>query len=252
MRNAIFWCMAGCLVLVSGCRMGVPPNPNEPHGTTLVSGEILRRNLKWAYEELDRRENAHQITEAEKRERLKEYARAILPSEAVTRIPPRDAWMYGDVYRTAERWEEAKAAYEIAVKAADNEDRRVNDHLRLAFVLGKLGDIDGAIRNTRETFTGERSGKAPILLATLYELVPATEGHGRDLDLARLLEDAIAQHELTIVDPNNVPGRMFLIAKPHHLKVGWKKVVDLYRSADRADLAQQAATKAGLDPETPH
>jgi hypothetical protein len=58
---------------------------------------------------------------------------------------------------------------------------------------------------------------APILPATLYEIVPAAEGKGHDKELAELLELAIRCHERTVVDIKTDDGRIFMAARRYHI-----------------------------------
>jgi hypothetical protein len=61
-----------------------------------------------------------------------------------------------------------------------------------------------------------------------------------DVELAQLLEGAIQQHLETIVDPRTIPGRMFLLARRHHIHNAWDKVIDLYRKSGENGLAEEA------------
>jgi hypothetical protein len=45
------------------------------------------------------------------------------------------------------------------------------------------------------------------------------------------------QHLQTIVNPNTDPGRLFLEARPHHLRQAWELVLRVYReSSDDAAM----------------
>ncbi len=237
LSRCVIWAFCLCIV---GCQVGAPPNPNSAKDVGLIAPEILKRNLRWAYEELERRKLHGEIDDKTEKKMLAQYARSLLSDAALERMPPDQAWQYGEVYRTAEQWPQAKRVFELAVQVAKDDNRRVNDNLRLAQVLAKLGDVRGAIQHTRSTFNAVRSGKAPILLATLYEIVPAAEGQGHDVELAQLLEGAIQQHLETIVDPRTIPGRMFLLARRHHIHNAWDKVIDLYRKSGENGLAEEA------------
>jgi hypothetical protein len=161
----------------------------------------------------------------------------------VKRIPGRQAWEYGEMFITARDWPKAKQLLETAVKNPPDEDRRVNDNLRLARVQAELGDVATAVKTARKVFGTVDTSAAPILPATLYEIVPAGEGKGHDAELAALLEDAIGCHLRTQVDPTTGPGRDFLAARPFHVHRAWEKVVRLYDGAGETAKARAAAKR---------
>lgn len=165
----------------------------------------------------------------------------------VDKIPASQAWEYGDVFKTAGRWDLAKKAYEIAIQNPRNEDRRVNDRLRLALAEAHLGNVERAIELARSVFDTDDRGTAPILPAVLLEIVPAAEGKGHDAELADLLVDAIAQHDRTIVDPHSDAGKAFFRAKPIHVRDAYRKAIALYTKAgltEKAEETRRAAQEA--------
>ncbi|MBX3119775.1 MAG: hypothetical protein KF784_11965 [Fimbriimonadaceae bacterium] len=233
------------LIAIAGCKP--PPDPNDPADVGVMDPEVLMRNLKTASIVVNERVAKKEITDEEGKDILAKYADKLTANIDVTKIIPQTAWKYGDVFRLARKWEEAQKLLTVAVEHAEktkNEDRRVNDLLRLAQVEAKLDNYDKAFEFTRKTFTTPASGKAPILYGVLYELVPAAQGNKRDADLAELLEEAIAQHNEVIVDPQTESGVTFLSAKGYHEARAWTKVIELYRAAGKDDLAKQAQEKA--------
>jgi hypothetical protein len=223
---------------------GTPPDPNDAREAGILTPEVLRANLKGASDSLGERLAKGEITDEQFHALMAKAANTLLDQVDIVRIPPKKAWEYGEIYITARRWEDAKKALTMAVKAAKGEDRRVNDNLRLARVLTELGDVKGAIKTARSTFNTPDTGAAPILPATLYEIVPAAEHHGADGELARLLEEAIQCEARTKVDPNSRGGKDFLYAERFHIERGWAKVVDLYRSAGMQKESQAAQIRA--------
>lgn len=235
-----FWWL-GLLGIVAsgGCRPEPPPNPNDPRQVGLVRASVLKRNLQAAYEALRLRERRGEISSEELRRSLREFAAESLAHVDLSRIPEKEAWEYGDVFRTAEKWEEARRLYEVAVRVADNEDRRVNDHLRLAHALAALGKVEEAIATARKVFDAPPNEKAPILPAVLFEISEQGAGRGHDLELARLVEEAIDQHEQALVDPATPAGRDFLIARPFLIAQAWDRIVSLLgRAGARDELAR--------------
>ncbi|HWA81902.1 MAG TPA: hypothetical protein VG820_00605 [Fimbriimonadaceae bacterium] len=238
--------LTGCIVWYSNdlSHVGTPPNPNDPRQAGVLTPEVLRRILAGASDSLQEREMKGEIDDAKFHELMSEAANRLLDEVDIGRIPPKQAWEYGEIYITAQRWEDAKKALLIAVKAAKNDDRRVNDKLRLARVMAELNDVPGAISTARSTFDVPDGATAPILPATLLEIVKAGEGKAHDAELAALLEDAIKCEMRTIVDPKSKPGQDFLTARPFHIRNAWRKVVELYVAAGKTQEADSAEKRA--------
>lgn len=205
-----------------------------------MQAAVLRRNLDYANKVLEHRAEVGEIAPEERKELLKRYAADLIEQIKVDRIPDAEAWEYGDIFKTAEVWDKAKIAYEKAIRSPRNEDRRVNDTLRLALCEAHLGNVARAIELARSVFDVTETGKAPILPAVLLEIVPAGENKGQDEDLANLLWDAIKQHQMTVVDPKTEGGRAFVRAKPIHIRDAYRKVVQLFTRAGRHDEADHA------------
>lgn len=236
------WLRLGvCLVvavLCIGCRTGQLPDPNDPGASGLMPAAVLRRNLEYANRMLEHRQELGEITPEQRKELLKRYANDQIEKIDLGKIPERQAWEYGMVFITAERWDLAKNMFEIAVKDPKSEDRRVNDVLRLARCEANLGDVPRAIELARSTFDVDDRGTAPILPAVLLEIVPAAQGKGHDGGLAALLVDAIQQHRRTIVDAKSDSGRAYMLAKPIHIRDAYILAIRLY---ERAGMTEEAA-----------
>jgi hypothetical protein len=246
MRQAILLTLL--LALLSGCGTKPPPDPNDPSAVGIMQPEVLQRNLKWASDMVNERVARQEISEEEGKEYLAKYAAELVGKVDFKHMDAVQAWRYADIFRTAERWDLAKKALEMAVRHAKeikSEDRRVNDTLRLAQAQAKLGDAKGAIATARSVFDARETDKAPILMSVLYEVAPAARGKGVDLEVAKLVEDAAAQHLLVVIDPNKREGQAFLATKWHHVRKAWELVVELYRESGREDLAE-AAIQRGL------
>ena len=229
-----FFLIACLLFPLSGCHFTTFPDPNDPNAAGLKQPEVLRRQLKGASDALLTREIGGEITDARYHELLSAYAEELLKDTDIEEMEPGKAWEYGEVFRTAGRWKETEALFRIAAKVSPNEDRRVNDRLRLAEALAHLGRVPEAIAQVRETFSAPPGAKAPILYGVLLELVPAGRGKGKDVELARLLEDAIRQSELVEVDRSTAAGRAFYQALPFHQRDARELAARLYLSAGRS------------------
>lgn len=209
---------------------------------TVVSKQLLALNdnlyHRWRKKEFDEK-TYHQL--------LAKGANEIVSNVRLDAMDPTEIWQYAEVLRTARQWKQAEPVLELAVrsaKLAKNEDRRVNDSLRLAHVQAKLGKIEKAIATTRSTFDVRPQDAVPVLMGTLYEIVPAARGQKHDLELAKLLEDAIRVNMRAVVDENTDSGRAFILARPAHTRKAWGTVIDLYQAIGRDDLAQEAAQRS--------
>lgn len=241
---------AAALVLLigGGCRNGVLPDPNDPNDVGVLQPDVLRRDLKYASDSLNARVLSGDISQGQFQTLMSQYADKLVSHLRIERVPPRDAWKYGEAFRTAKRWKEAEKFYRIAVKAAPNMDRFVNDSLHLAQAMAHNGEVAAAIPIVRATYVQSKpTDKAPILLGTLLEFVPAARGQGHDLELADLLEGAIAQEEQTVVDPKTDSGSAFLMTKHKHIADAWETVIELYNGAGRPQMADEAEKRAEKD-----
>lgn len=238
--------LLAALLVVVGCKTGRLPDPNDPKEVPLtasvVSKQLLALNdnlyTRWRKKEFDE-ETYHKL--------LSQGANEIISDVRLDAMDPTEIWQYAEVLRTAHQWKAAEAALNLAVRSAKlskNEDRRINDSLRLAHVQAKLGKYKEAIATTRSTFNVGPADAVPVLMGTLYEIVPAARGHKHDIELAKLLEDAIGVNLRAVVDENTDAGRAFILARPSHVRKAWGTVVDLYESAGRADLASEAAVRS--------
>ncbi len=232
--------LAVAVVLAAGCEFGQIPDQSEPGPDSLYDGALLQQNVRRVAELLDDRVIRGQITLAEKQELLSAYIGEQVADVVRDDIPADQVWRFADVYRQMEDWQTTHDLYTIAVTTARTEDRRVNDSLRLAEATAQLGDIQEGMDLVRSTFDVQPEGKAPILMATLYEFAPVAQGRGHDHALALLREEAAVQHLQTIVDPQSEAGRLFIQARRYHLRQAWFAVIRLYRSADD-DEAMRAA-----------
>ena len=228
MRRFSSFLLPFSLFLLSGCHFGTFPDPNDPSRAGSLQPEVLRRQLKGASDALQARFGSGEITEGQYRDLLAEYADQLVSSTHIESVDPAKAWEYGEVFRTGRMWKQAEAIFRVAVKAAKDDDRRVNDTLRLAEALAHLGRVGEAVEEARKSFDAPATAKAPILYGVLLEIVPAGVGQGKDLELARLLEDAIKQSDLTKVDETTESGKGFVVALPHHQRNARRLAARLY------------------------
>lgn len=219
-----------------------PPDPNDPADVGMMDPLVLQRNLKWASDFVNERVGFKDIDDAKGRALLAEYARQLTEHIDLAKIKPADAWRYAEVFRTAQIWDRARETLQVAVDYAmrkGQRDRIMNDTLRLAQAEANLGNVAKAIRLVQSTFTAEPGAKAPILLATYLEIVPPSINRGLDKELAELIEGAIVQHTLTVVDPNSEAGSRFIAVRGYHIAKASELATSLYRAAGREDLAQK-------------
>ena len=216
------------LLPLSGCHFGTFPDPNDPSRAGTLQPEVLRRQVAGASAALLARFGTGEISEERYRDLLAEYADGLVKRAHIESVDPAKAWEYGEVFRTGRMWKESEAIFRVAVGAAKDDDRRVNDTLRLAEALAHLGRVHEAVEEARKTFEAPPRYKAPILYGVLLEIAPAARGKGKDAEVARLLEDAIRQSDLTEVDRSTESGEAFVQALPHHQRNARRMAAKLY------------------------
>lgn len=244
--NVRIFCPLLGLVFIAGCQTGVLEDPNDPVAAGIMAPDVIRRQLKGTSDMLMDRVNNGQLSDQQFKELIAKRANELLKDLPLDKVDPARAWEYGEVFKTAQKWDLAKQAEEIAVANAiktKNEDRRVNDLLRLALAKAHLNDVTGAIEDAEKTLNVAPEGSAPILPGVLLEIVPAARGKGHDPELAQLLEKAIGKHMNTVVDPNTEAGKAFLFARPHHVRAAWQLIVELYAKAGKNAEATAALSR---------
>lgn len=227
-------CLGIVLVAIAlvGCESKTFPDPNDPAQVGLVQPDVLMRNLRWASETLNERVAKREISDSRAQLMLRDYAADLTKHINLETIAPDKAWEYAEVFRTAQQWENAKIAFEIALKAPMSEDRRVNDTLRYAQVLAQLGEVEKALETARSSFDAAPKDRAPLIPSLLFELVPAAKGKGFDKELAQLISDAAPLYDATVVDESTDAGKMFLSAKPHLMREARRQIQILRGSAN--------------------
>lgn len=239
--------IAGLVLVVTGCRSDTLPDPNDPTDRQQISGEILLRNVGEVMQLLDQRFEQGEITRGERQQILEREVKKMLEKVDLKKVPAKQAWQYGDAYRVAGDWKTARDLYAKAVNSATSVDRRVNDTLRLARAEAHLGNVDVGLKLSRSTFDVGPKDKAPILLAVLYEIVPEALGKGKDKELALLLQDAIAQHKATLVNPTDDGGKAFLMARPAHIHNAWIRIARIYQGLGMDNEAREAIVRDDED-----
>lgn len=233
--------IVGALLLgVAGCQTGTIPDPNATGPGISMEPEVMRRNLADAYVMLSEREAQGQITAVQRELLLAKIAREMIAEVDVQKENPLHAWQYGEVYRTAKDWPKAQLAYEIAMRHDQGEQRRIFDSMRLAESLAHQGKVKRAIDAARSVFDTPNKFADGVLLPVYLEIIPAARKYGSDVELAKLLEEAIHVHVRAIVDPSQASGQAFMAARAHHIDNAWRLVDELYTAADRPDLAHEA------------
>ncbi len=209
-----------------GC--GIYADPNDIKTAIAPDRvEIARNLLQSTSEILDYQVQKKKLSDEQRLSLIAEEAERLLTFVDQDQVIPADKWKYAELLRATGRFESAIPVYEEAVKKAPNWDRRVNDSLRLAQCYAKAGKVKEAIALARTTLTAPDTDTAPILPATLYELVPSAEGKGMDKELGKLLVDAIAAHRRTKVDMNTDAGKGFVVAGRFHINRAQQKAMVL-------------------------
>lgn len=217
----------GVVLVLGGCHVQTLPDPNAMATHQILDAEVMQRNVAEAHRVLDLRVRRGEITANDKVRLINQMVSQYSELIEVEAVPAKSAWRYADILRQAGRLEDAETLLTKAVEIAPDEDRRVNDSLQLARVKAMLGKVDEAIDLVRSTFDASEEGKAPIMMATLYEIVPEGVGKGKDKELALLLQETITIHQSVLVDPETAAGAAFLNARPIHVRKAWADVIQI-------------------------
>lgn len=213
-------------VLLAGC--GQYANPNDlaqinPESRVFVAN----KRLESAEATLDFKVQAKEITDERRNLMISEFAEELLKVIDFSVTPKSDYWMYGALLRVTGRWKQAEEVLREAVKVAPNQDRKINDTLKLALAETKNGKVEEGIKTASSVLDVPDQDAAPILPAVLYEIVPAAQGKGHDAELAELLKQAILCHQRVKVDLYSDSGKMFVATSRHHILKAEQKLVEL-------------------------
>lgn len=247
MVSAKVWLALAPLLVIAGCQAPSIPDPNDPTVPGPNQTQRIVAAIKAVSDAANKRVLDREISPDDAKQLVNTFEANLCRSIDISQISPADAYIYGQIFLDAQDWENARKVLTLAVAHAKDEDRRVNDTLRLAQAYAELGDVKKAIGLTKTTFTTDPEDKAPILPGVLFTIIPAGRGKGSDAELAGLLEDAIHQHELVVVNPQLDNGKMFLAAEPVLLNRAWHEVIRLYEESGRQDLADKSARAAQAD-----
>lgn len=239
-KRAILWWTSLVVAAVAACGCQAPtiPDPNDPEDVGLVTPDVLKTNLAYLYQFLADRVGRGEITQKKADQYMAEEAGKMVAHIDIKKVPKGLVWQYADIYRTARNWKKAREAYLIAVKNAKDEDRRINDTLRLAQCTAAEGDVPEAIRLAKSVMNAKPVDSAPILPAVYLEIVPMAEGKGHDGELADLIVQAVKKHKATVVDPKKEAGQAFLMARSYHIRKALQLAYDLYMAAGKTEKAQ--------------
>lgn len=205
-------------------------DPNDPVNAPLVSADQLSRQMRNTFEVLDRRATKGEIPEAQIKVELKKRADQIMKRIDPLKISPEDAPIYGDIARTAERWDQSLVLYRSAREVAlirKDEGIKVKYALRVAEALGYNGQADEALKMVRATYDCPDYAKAQILAAVVYEITPACKDKGHNKELQKLIIDAIAQDDLAKVDATSKEGSIFISSRPGRHRIAGRAASDL-------------------------
>lgn len=226
MRRSAALALPLVALLVVGCRQLA--NPNDVASLAPEDRpQAAMRVLDSTKEYFGERVNAGEITDEQRNALLRAEADRLLNTFDPKRIRPEDQWIYGDFLRATGRTQDAAVALKQAADSAKTWDRRVNDTLRYATELAKLNKVPEALAAAQGVLKAPDEECAPILPATLYELVPAAEGKGHDKELADFLAKAEACHRRTKVDAKSAEGKSFRFAAAYHLRRAEEKIAQL-------------------------
>lgn len=230
-------------LMLTGCESKQLPDPNDPISGEQIKPRALQSDLLGITNLLSIRRQKREIREPELRERIVTAAKELVKKARITSTSDEDAWRYAEVLRAAEQWPEVIPFLQQAVKyakATNNVDRWVNDSLRLAQAQAHVGQVSEAIAIARTVFGVGPKDSIPILFGVALEIEPAAEGKGHDIELAKLLEDAIETAWKTQVDVKTAEGSAYMVARRYHINRATLKLMQLYERAGKPEEAQAA------------
>lgn len=245
------------LAIVSiGCQSGTLPDPHDPRDVGNVSPDLLRETLASISDSLLVKVSKGYITTEEYKTLLAKAANELTRDTDLTKVNPPDAWQYAEILRAGGNWEKAEKMLRLAVdytKVSKDEDRRINDSLRLAQVEAQLGKYEESVALMKSVMDAKPVDSAPILPAIYLEIAPVFRGHGHDGELAELLEQAVTKELETVVDSSSDAGKDFLMARPFHVRNAYKMAAELYRSAGNVAAGERMdALEANSAKDFPH
>jgi hypothetical protein len=239
--------LVASLVLLAGCSTRQLPNPNDLKNVPPDKlAAFLHQEIRTTSDMLDDRVQRSQISDDKRNELLAKRAEELLKEGDPDHSSPGDAWMYADLLMTDKQYKRAIPVLQEAVKNAEavkNDDRRVNDSFRLARAYALTGQTAESLNLAQKIIDSKPTDPGPVLPSVLLQLTPATAGKGHDEQLAHLLEEAIQEHLRVKVDPQSEAGKMFLLARPHHIHNAWREIVALYKASGHPDEAAAAQKK---------
>jgi hypothetical protein len=213
-------------VILVGC--GQYPDPNNLEAVSPESrAEIANKRLESAGATLQFKVEQNEISDQRRNQLIRELAEDMLKKVDPKAVPDSDQWMYAALLRVTDRWPDAESALRIAVKVAPDEDRRVNDSLKLAQAMAKNKNVTEALVIANSVMNAADADAAPILPAVLLEIVPAAQGQGHDKEFAELLVKAIECHKRVKVDLTSDAGKSFVIASRYHIHRAQAKIEEL-------------------------
>ena len=209
-----------------GC--GQYANPNDLGSIAPEArAEVANKRLDSAVATLQYKVEHREISDERRNELIQEVAEEMLKFVDPRVVPAKDQWMYATLLRVTNRWPEAEEALKTAVKVAPNSDRMINDSLKLALAQSKNKKVVEALATANSVINVSSIDVAPILPAVLYEIVPAAQGMGHDVELAELLSKAVECHKRAKIDPRTQEGRDFAIARRFHIRKAIEKISEL-------------------------
>lgn len=240
--------MAGILGGVVGCQEKHVPDPNDPMDAPLAKrAGVLQQNIQRMSDAMNDRVLSNEITDQQRLDYLSDEAEKLLAEGDPDHSAPQDAWIYANLYITCHEYDKAIPLLHKAIQyetSVGDDDRRVNDSLRLARSLAATGKTKEALDMVQSVIDSKPKDPGPVLPSVLLEITPVTEGKGHDPQLAHVLEESIHEHLRMKVDPTTIPGKAFLFAKPHHIWNAWLKIESLYQNSGHANEATAARTRA--------
>lgn len=221
-----------------GLKDSVPPDPNDVLQVDSGGLAIATRNVEQFFWNLEAKQANGDLDADRAKVLLEEYARSQVEAVRRTGAEKESTFMFGELLRAGKLWSEAQAAYEQVLKESpDNEDLFVNSKLRIAQCMAAQDRVEEGLAAIRETFSASAGNKPPILLGVYLDFAPYAQGKGHDVELAKVIREAVDQHLAANVNPTSVSGQAFLGVRRIHVSRAFLLAIALLDKAQAVDLS---------------
>lgn len=247
-RKRAFW-FIGIVMLLAlglpaavffGLKDSVPPDPNDVLQAESGGLALATRNVEELFWTLENKRANGDLDDQRASDLLQQYARQQVEQVRRTGAEKESTFTFGELLRAGKLWAEAQKVYEQVIEEnPKNEDLFVNSKLRIAQCLAAQNRVPEGLAAIRETFWASSGNKPPILLGVYLDFAPVARGKGHDVEIAKVIREAVNQHLEASVNPASVSGQAFLGARRIHVQRAFQIAIALLDQAQAVDLSSQ-------------